>query len=126
MKAKWFSFILLALCLVLALTGCDGGSGGGGNDSSITYIISDINPKDDISSPIESVSGGIKFTATESFIDVETIINDTITLKKDNTFSSTLKITEDGLVAFNTTFTGTWSGNDTSMTLTVKEAKEKQ
>ena len=113
--------MLLVLCMVFFMTSCDGsgGSGGGGDDSSTKYVISDINPKDDISSEIEAVSGGIKFTA----IGVETIINDAITLK-GNDFSSTLKITEDGMVMLNMTFTGTWSGNETSMTLNVKEEKD--
>ena len=121
MKAtKLFAF--LALCLVLALTGCDSGGGGGGNsnDSGKNYVISDINPKDLITSDIEPVSGGIKFTAT----GVETTIYDTITLKDDKTFTDKLKIMEDGTTVMNFTFTGTWESDGSSMTLKVKEERE--
>ena len=112
--------ILLALSLVMFMTSCDdGGSSGGGNDSSKKYVISDINPKDIIETEIEAVSGGIKFTA----IGVVTIINDTITLGNSN-FTNTLKITEDGTEVLNMTFTGSWTGNETSMTLNVEEEKD--
>ena len=123
---KKFILILLAFSMVLFLTGCDGGGGGGGSDvSSTSYIISDINPKDDITSDIDNISGGISFTATALLIPEEVTIYDKLILKSDNTFSCTLKMLGDGAVVVpNTTFTGTWTGDDTTMTLTVKQAEE--
>lgn len=114
MKAtKLFAF--LALCLVLALTGCDsgGGSSGGGGDRGAgkTFIVSDITPRGEI--VITPVSGkGIKFTqgGIEYEIHVSLILND------NNTFTSTEEFWMDGLKLGDSEFTGTWDQNGSIIT----------
>ena len=70
MKKLWF--LLLAVCLIGFLTGCDsggggsssGGEGGGGNSDTMIYIITDLVDHSYITGSVTKISGGIRYTLT--------------------------------------------------------------
>ena len=75
MKKLWF--LLLAVCLIGFLTGCDsgggggsssndngGGNGGGGNSDTMIYIITDLVDHSNITGSVTKISGGIRYTLT--------------------------------------------------------------
>ncbi|MBQ3319353.1 MAG: hypothetical protein IJG75_02430, partial [Spirochaetia bacterium] len=72
MKLKHLFLILLALCTVFFLTGCDsgggssssGGGGGGSDDSgTMTYIVTGLLNADGTSG-LTKIEGGIRYTVT--------------------------------------------------------------
>ena len=126
--------ILLALCMVFFMIGCDGsGSGGGNGDSSAfdadyntisggsnKYVVKDIVDRTDPPiSDFSTTSEGIKFK--ESGIQFE--IKITIFLNADGKFASKEggKIADESIGNFE--YTGTWSKSGTTITMTATKEK---
>jgi hypothetical protein len=122
--------ILLTLCLLVFMTGCDSG-GGGSSDSfnsefeEITkgsgkkFVVYDIDPHTGISD-FSRVSGkGIKFKEGGTLIEIYV----TIFLNDNKSFTSTEEIKMGGMEIGNSQFTGTWS--QSGQTLSMHATKEK-
>ena len=127
MKKLWF--LLLAVCLISFLTGCDGGgggssSGGGGGDggSTIIYVVTGLLNTAG-TSDLTPIDGGIRYTVTDG-----PHINEdysTLTIDVDNnTFSLYEKDVVDGAVMADLTYFGTWE-QTTSTTITAHCNKSK-
>ena len=123
--------ILLTLCLLVFMTGCDSGGGGGSSDSfnsefeEITkgsgkkFVVYDIDPHTGISD-FSRVSGkGIKFKEGGTLIEIYV----TIFLNDNKSFTSTEEIKMGGMEIGNSQFTGTWS--QSGQTLSMHATKEK-
>lgn len=136
---KKLVLILLALSMVLFLTGCDGGgSGGGGGDSSAfdadynaisggssKYVINDIVGRTDPPiSDFTRVDGGIKFKEDTGIGNISVEINITIFLNADNKFASKEGGKIDGDSIGNFEYTGTWSREGTTITMTATKEKD--
>ena len=131
MKLKHLFLILLALCTVFFLTGCDsgggssssGGGGGGSDDSgTMTYIVTGLLNADGTSG-LTKIEGGIRYTVTagpEVHEDYSTLTIDT----ENKTFSLYEKDVVDGAVMADLTYTGTWE-QTTSTTITAHCDKSK-
>jgi len=122
--------ILLALCTIFFLAGCDGGgggssddNGGGGDDSgTMTYIVTGLLNADGTSG-LTKIEGGIRYTVTagpEVHEDYSTLTIDT----ENKTFSLYEKDVVDGAVMADLTYTGTWE-QTTSTTITAHCDKSK-
>ena len=131
--------ILLALCMVFFMIGCDGsGSGGGGGDSSAfdadystisggsnKYVINDIVGRTDPPiSDFSTTSEGIKFKEDtgEGILSFEIYI--TIFLNADGKFASKEGGKALGESIGNFEFTGTWVQEGTTITMTATKEKD--
>ncbi len=130
-------FAFLALCLVLALTGCDSGGGGGGNNGGDTtafdtdyntitggsskYLVRDIVGRTDPPiSEFSTTSEGIKFKES----DIQFEIKITIFLNADNKFASKEGGTIGGESMGNFEYTGTWSREGSTVTMIATKEKD--
>ena len=136
---KKLVFILLALCVVFFMIGCDdGGSGGGGGDSSAfdtdynaisggsnKYVINDIEGRTDPPiSDFTTAGGGIKFKEDTGVGTISVEIYITIFLKEDNKFASKEGGKIDGESLGNFEYTGTWEQSGTTITMTATKEKD--
>ena len=114
---KKFVLILLALSMVLFLTGCDGSGSGGGRSggNGAVFVITDVTPHDGIDD-IHTVSGGIYISSGGN----EITIKDRIELSDNGTIVDKVSAEFDGVAIANSEFTGTWtqSGNTYNVHLT--------
>ena len=120
---KKLFLILLALSMVLFLTGCDGGgSGGGGGEGSggDVFVITDVTPHDGIDD-IHTVSGGIYISSGGNVL----IIKDRIELNNGGTIVDKVSAEIDSVPAANSEFTGTWSLNGNKYTVHLTKEKDK-
>ena len=133
---KKLLFLLLAVCLIGFLAGCDGGGGGsddnggnggngsnGGGATSNTYVLSNLNDESYITG-VTQVAGGIRGTLVSNGHIIEML--QTITLNPaDNTFTWYLKTTDitAASVDENDTYYGTMVLNGSSLTLTTNKWK---
>lgn len=131
---KKLFLILLALCTIFFLAGCDGGggggssndngggNGGGGNSGTITYVITDLVDHSYITGSVTQISGGIRYTdSTYSQVHEDTV---KLTVNTDDsTFQINQKLvnvttsTIDSDVIYTGTFTQ--SGNTINATITM-------
>ncbi len=133
MKKLWF--LLLAVCLIGFLTGCDsgggggsssndnGGGGGGGNTSN-TYVLSN-NTDNTFITGVTQVAGGIRGTRVADTHTIEML--QTITLDPDNnTFTWYIKTTDitASSVDSNLTYSGTMALSGSTLTLTTNKSKD--
>ncbi|MBQ6905238.1 MAG: hypothetical protein IJQ27_04085, partial [Spirochaetia bacterium] len=121
MKLKHLFLILLALCLIGFLTGCDsgggssssGGGGGGGDDSgTVIYKVTDLVDHTGVSN-FNSNNGTISYTYG-GYDNTATV---TLTVNHDNKTYSLHEVetsTDPGVPDVGCTFSGTWevSGNN--------------
>ncbi len=126
---KKLLFLLLAVCLIGFLTGCDSGGGGsssgggnGGNGGTMTYVVTGLLNATGTSG-LTTIDGGIRYTVTagpEVHEDYSTL-----TIDVDNkTFSLYEKDVIDGVVMADLTYTGTWE-QTSSTTITAHCNKSK-
>ena len=119
---KKLVLILLALCVVFFMIGCDdGGSGGGGENERGTgaFIVSDMVPSGIVE--ITPVPGkGIKFT--QGGIEFE--IHVSLTLDDNGTFTSVEKLWMDGVKQIDSEFTGTWDQSGSTINTHAKSDKD--
>ena len=115
MKKLWF--LLLAVCLISFLTGCDGGgggssSGGGGGDggSTIIYITSALLDDDGVTG-FSIVDGVMTYTwGGDNWEQYSKLTIDT----ENKTFELYEKEKINGVGMADTTFYGTWTGDGTT------------
>ena len=136
MKLKHLFLILLALCLIGFLTGCDsgggsssssdngGGNGGnGGSSTSNTYVLSNL-VDDSFITGVTQVTGGIRGTRVFDTHTIEML--QTITLDStNNTFTWYIKTTDitASSVEQNVTYSGTMALSGSTLTLTTSKEK---
>ena len=129
---KKLLFLLLAVCLIGFLTGCDsggggsssgGGEGGGGEGGgTMTYVVTGLLDTTGTSG-LTKIEGGIRYTVTagpEVHEDYSTLTIDT----ENKTFSLYEKDVVDGAVMADLTYFGTWE-QTTSTTITAHCNKSK-
>ncbi len=134
---KKLVLILLALSLVMFMTSCDGSGGGGGDSSafdsefaaisggSSKYVVKDIVDRE--YSPITDfsvVDGGIKFKEDTGIGIMSVEIYITIFLNNNNKFASKEGGKIDGESIGNFEYTGTWSKEGTTITMTATKEKD--
>ena len=132
-------FLLLAVCLIGFLAGCDGGGGGGSDDNggnggdngggngggatSNAYVLSNL--IDDLYiTGVTQVAGGIRGTLVSNGHTIEML--QTITLNPaDNTFTWYIKTTDitTSSVDSNITYSGTMAVSGSNLTLTTNKSK---
>ena len=131
---KKLLFLLLAVCLISFLTGCDGGGGGsssgggggGGGGTSNIYILSNnVLPGEIQDGTVTPVNGGIRYTQEVTGDTIEML--QTITLNPDNNtftwYSKTTNITTT-TVDVNVTYSGTMAISGSTLTLTTNKRKD--
>lgn len=136
---KKLILILLALCAVFFMIGCDGGGGGGGGNNSPfdteyeeiksgtgkTYVVYDIFERTDPPiSEFSRVSDGIRFKEDSGMGILSVEINITIFLNDDKKFASKEggKINGESMGSFE--YTGTWEQSGTTITMTATKEKD--
>lgn len=129
MKLKHLFLILLALCLIGFLTGCDSGGSSsssddnGGSSTSNTYVLSNL-VDDSFITGVTQVTGGIRGTRVSDTHTIEML--QTITLDPDsNTFTWYIKTTDitTSSVDSNLTYSGTMVLSGSTLTLTTSKEK---
>ena len=112
MKKLWF--LLLAVCLIGFLAGCDGGGGGsdddnggsngGGNGGSPLYIVTDLTDMTGVTN-FSIIEGGIQFDmGGHTYQNYVSLTDD----GSDGTFALHERELEDGVVQADCTFHGTY------------------
>lgn len=127
MKLRHLFFILLALCTVFFLAGCDSGggssssgggngdNGGGGNSGTMTYVVTGLINTDGTSG-LTQIEGGIRYT------DGYGVHEDYATLTVNETagtFTLTEKEVLDSTTNVHTTFTGTFTKSGSTINATI-------
>ena len=124
MKLKHLFLILLALCTVFFLTGCDSGggsssssdNGGGGNSGTMKYVITSLVDTSAVIGEVSTISGGIRYT------DGYGVHEDYATLTVNETagtFTLTEKEVLDSTTNVHTTFTGTFTKSGSTINATI-------
>ena len=122
---KKLLFLLLAVCLISFLTGCDGGGGGsssgggggGGGGDAPLYIVTDLVDMTDVTS-FNTIEGGIQFVKNAITYKHYVSLTDD---GAEGTFALHERELEDGVVQADCTFHGTYEIAGSTLNVHVTE-----
>ena len=125
---KKLFLIILALCTIFFLAGCDGGGGGGSDDNggnggnggsdTVVYVVTDLADHTGVTS-FNIIDGGIQYVLGGH--TYQNIVK--LTGKSSGTWSLYQKEVEDGVVQCDCTYSGTFTQTGNTINVTCKLTK---